>query len=146
MSELQKKVAFVFDFSKKALGFSLPEEAFTDDLWDDMQNLIDANKLERRFGVHDISGEGSRDGTAKILGYNSYEVTKKNIPVVMETWRNFFVEKFGEAAVGPVKEFPKNLFARGDTKAKVDFLNTAPTNEHFPETKKKVKRARTPQP
>ena len=49
--------------------------------------------LECRFGVHDWSTSPAPqvDG----IGYTSYEVSRSDIPLLMEAWRDWFSSHFG---------------------------------------------------
>lgn len=136
----EKAVGFVFSFPKKIYGFSLPYTAARESIWGEMQDYIEKKNLEgmddtsreRGFGVHDISGARSNDSTAVIIGYDSYEVETRRIPKLMNLWRDFFVQKFGEADVGPIKEIPKEIYDSFDQAKKTTKFLGEPAAEENP--------------
>lgn len=79
------------------------------ELTDRLYDLVTA-ELESRFGVHDWSTSPSDEVDG--IGYTSYEVSRENLPVLMDAWRDWFRNHF--ALVSQIYTIPVAMHSGSD--------------------------------
>lgn len=80
-----------------------------DEMTDQLYDLVTSD-LESRFGVHDWSSSPAQgvDG----IGYTSYEVSRSDIPVLMDAWRDWFNHHNG--LVSQIYTLPEAVLSGSD--------------------------------
>jgi hypothetical protein len=71
----------------------------TEDQFFEWLETFDYDRLETTYGIHDFSG-GETD-TENVVGFSSYEISKKDFITVMEIWRKGLVDA---GFISPEKE------------------------------------------
>lgn len=76
------------------------------------ERLYDAitEDLESRFGVHDVSSSPSPEVDG--IGYTSYEVSRADVPVLMDAWRQWFSNHC--ALVSQIYTLPESVLSGTD--------------------------------
>lgn len=73
---------------------------------------IYTSPIESEFGVHDW---GSRPNDAVLgIGYGTYEVPAAKVFLLMQRWRDLFIEKCGVHSVTPFVQIPNKVVNNGD--------------------------------
>ena len=71
--------------------FDVDGPEITEETEDRIQNWCGDNKLETKFGIHDIEFQPD----IELFGYTSYEVPEDKYLELMEIWRQFWITEPG---------------------------------------------------
>jgi len=111
--EQVKPTVFYFDFYNEVTeesvtkGFNINADIGGEDfIYGDQFEVISGN-IESDYGVHDWSSSPADEVFG--IGYNTYEVEPKFVDIVMDKWRNEFVDIVGESAVTAVVTLTSSL-------------------------------------
>lgn len=81
---------FVFADENTGREYRFDDLNCTQDEFMDWVETFDYDSLETTYGVHDFSGGESDDEI--VVGFSSYEISKKDFVTVMEIWRKGLVD------------------------------------------------------
>lgn len=80
-----KPLVFVFGDENTEQQYKIKNLNCTEEEFFEWLDTFEYDNLESQYGIHDFSG-GETDNEHEV-GFSSYEISKKDFPIVMEIWR-----------------------------------------------------------
>lgn len=113
---MTKPITFMFEFSSEdsdacSHAFNVSEEAaakISEDprIVEEIIYTEMTRPIEEKYGVHDGAGWTDEDDTIIGIGFVSSEIQEEEIPLLMESWRQAFIERSGGDENLVSKSFP----------------------------------------